>query len=111
MKIITNFPLLRKANLKGKPLFFSVVGLLLLPMLIVLIQLSLPLNYTQQIVILTYHRVSNKMPNPWDTHETVTPEQFREHLTFLKEHGFHVMALDEAMKDSRPEKMRTLCLG
>ena len=98
MKIVTNFPFLRKTNLKGKFLFLSVVGLLLLPMLIALIQLLLPLNYTQQIVILTYHRVSNKMPNPWNRHETVTPEQFREHLTFLKEHGFHVMALDEAIK-------------
>lgn len=66
-------------------------------MLIALIQLVLPLNYTQQIVILTYHRVSNNMPNPWDTHQTVTPQQFSEHLTFLKEHGFHVMALDEAI--------------
>lgn len=99
VKIITNnFPLLIKPILKGKFLFLSiVVGLILLPMLIALIQVVLPLNYTQQIVILTYHRVSNNMKDPWDTHVTVTPQQFREHLTFFKQHGFHVMALDEAL--------------
>jgi len=96
--ITTNFPVLRKTNFKGKLLALSIVaGLILLPMLIALVQLVLPLNYTQQIVILTYHRISDQMPNPWDPHETVTPEQFREHLTFFKQHGFHVMPLDEAM--------------
>lgn len=98
MKIFTNIhPLSRKINSKGKFLFLSIVGLMLLPILIALFQLVLPLNYTQQIVILTYHRVSNKMTNPWDTRVSVTPQQFREHLTFLKQHGFHVMALDEAL--------------
>lgn len=97
-KIITNkIPLLKKTNLKSKFLFLSIMGLIFLPMLIALIQLVLPLNYTQQIVILTYHRVSNKMTDPWDTRISVTPQQFREHLTFLKQHGFHVMALDEAL--------------
>jgi len=96
--ITNNFPLLRKPNLKGKFLLLSMVaGLILLPIILALIQLILPLNYTQQIVILTYHRVSNEMTNPWDTHVTVTPPQFREHLTFLKQHGFHVMPLDEAL--------------
>jgi len=99
VKIMTNnVPLLRKTNLKGKFAFlFIIAGLISLPILISLIQLVLPLNYTQQIVILTYHRVSNNMPDPWDTRETVTPQQFRDHLTFLQQHGFHVMALDEAL--------------
>lgn len=99
MKIIPNkFLLLIKTNVKGKFLVLSIVtGLTLLSLLIALIQLILPLNYTQQIVILTYHRVSNQMTNPWDPHETVTPQQFREQLRFLKQHGFHVMALDKAM--------------
>ncbi|WP_158291433.1 polysaccharide deacetylase family protein [Desulfosporosinus sp. Sb-LF] len=95
--IIKDFVLKRGAPLKGRVLFFSIAGLILLPLLVTLIQLVLPLNYTQQIVVLTYHRVSDKMNNPWDTHVSVTPQQFREHLTFLEQHGFHVLPLDEAM--------------
>lgn len=96
--IANNFPLPVKKKSKGKLLALSIVaGLILLPLLIALIQLILPLYYTQQIVILTYHRVSDQMTNPWAPHETVTPQQFREHLAFLRQHGFHVMALDEAM--------------
>lgn len=101
MKIITNdIPLALKTKLKGKFLALSIVaGLILLPLVIALIQLILPLNYTQQIVILTYHRVSDQMTNPWDPHVTVTPQQFRKHLTFFRQHGFNVMALDDAMAD------------
>jgi len=100
VRVITNdVPLLRKPHLTGRFLILVLgIGLILLPVLIALIQLVLPLNYTQQIVILTYHRVSDKMPNPWDAHETVTPQQFHEHLMFLKQHGFHVIPLDEALE-------------
>ncbi|OLN31925.1 polysaccharide deacetylase family protein [Desulfosporosinus metallidurans] len=85
---------------KRKFLLRSIVELIVFALLIALlavIQLVMPLKYTQQIVILTYHRVSDNMPNPWDSRETVTPQQFREHLAFLKDHGFHVMALNDAL--------------
>ena len=86
--------------LKYKFQFRFIVGLIAIALLIGLIaviQLVIPLNYTQQIVILTYHRVSDHMPNPWDSRETVTPQQFRQHLEFLKDHNFHVLALDDAL--------------
>ncbi|MBU4440586.1 MAG: polysaccharide deacetylase family protein, partial [Firmicutes bacterium] len=85
-------------RLNVKLILFALTGLFLLSLLIALIQLALPLNYSQQIVILTYHRVSDKMTNPWDAGETVTPQQFRDQLFFLKQHGFHVMALDKALE-------------
>lgn len=85
---------------KSKIILRSIIGMIVFTLLIaisVIIQLILPLNYNQKIVILTYHRVSNNMPHPWDSHETVTPRQFREHMAFLKNHGFHVMALNDAL--------------
>jgi Predicted xylanase/chitin deacetylase len=103
MQIIINKSLLKKVSkLKGKFIFIAMAaGLLLLSLLIALIQLALPINYSQQIVILNYHRVSDKLTTPWDAAETVTPQQFRNHLLFLKQHGFHVMALDEALETLR----------
>lgn len=95
--VINKFFLQWRTKLKGKFLFLAISGLLLLLMLIALIQVALPLNYTQQIVVLTYHRVSDKMTNPWDTRETVTLQQFRQQLAFFKQHNFHVMSLDEAL--------------
>lgn len=82
---------------KGKLLLGFIAGIIALSLLIASIQIVLPLNYSQQIVILTYHRVSDKMPNPWDARQTVTPQQFREHLEFFKQHNFTVMSLDEAL--------------
>lgn len=97
MKIITN-SLVRKLPLK-KFAILTVIGLLLISIIITIGQLVLPVNYNQQVVILTYHRVSDKMINPWDSRETVTPQQFRDHMTFLKQHDFHVIPLDEALTD------------
>ncbi|WP_407308136.1 polysaccharide deacetylase family protein [Desulfosporosinus sp. SB140] len=99
MQIVLNKSFFKRTPiLKGKFIIITVAGLLLLSLLVALIQLALPLNYSQQIVILNYHRVSDKLTNPWDAAETVTPQQFRNHLLFLKQHGFHVLALDDALK-------------
>lgn len=72
-------------------IFILIVGSLATPFL-------LPVYYTGQVVILTYHRVSNCMETPWDSQQTVTPVQFRQHLQYFKDHGFHVLSLDEALK-------------
>ena len=81
-----------KINLKGKFLYLSIlVGLILLPLLIALVQLALPLNYTQQIVILTYHRVSNKMTEIFSksiSDEATTPLLFL--MVMLRNHLFHL---------------------
>lgn len=96
--IIKKSFLTKVSRSKGILICLVLVCLLFLSLLIALIQLALPLNYSQQIVILNYHRVSNNMPNPWDAGETITPKQFRNHLMYLKQHGFHVIALDEALE-------------
>lgn len=83
---------------KGKFILFSMVGIVFLFVILVLIQLMLPINYSRQIVILNYHRVSNRIPSSWDAAETVSPQQFRDHLLFLKQHRFHVMTLDAALE-------------
>ncbi|WP_165452733.1 polysaccharide deacetylase family protein [Paenibacillus thalictri] len=57
-------------------------------------------SYKNQVAVLTYHHV-----DPEESEFTISAERFRDHLAALKEHGFHVITMDEFigfLKDAKP---------
>lgn len=102
MQVFINKSILKKVSRKKFMVSF-ITGLVLF-LLTALIQAAFPINYSHQIVILNYHRVSDSLTNPWDAAETVTTQQFRNQLLFLKEHGFNVMTLDDALNTLQSHK-------
>lgn len=75
----------------------AVIAVIIMAFGIALFPLLLPVNYSDQIVILTYHRVSDSMTNYWDSQITVTPNQFENHLKYYQDNGFNVLSLDQAL--------------
>jgi hypothetical protein len=82
---------------KFPKIILAVIAVIVLTFSVALFPLLLPVNYSDQIVILTYHRVSDSMVNYWDSQITVTPDQFKEHLQYFQDNGFNVLSLDQAL--------------
>lgn len=54
-------------------------------------QLSSERWYKDKVVVLNYHHINRDSNKPF----VMTPEQFGEHLQFMKEHNFHPISLNE----------------
>lgn len=51
-----------------------------------------------RLLILAYHGISQEDEFLWDSELYVTPEFFRERLTLIKQNGYKVLSLDEAVR-------------
>ncbi len=80
-----------------KRFVYPLMGLLILAQTVkaaVVQESSHPVYYRDEVIVLLYHHVVENFESGKQRNSTVTIRQFREHLTMLKEKGFHIITMD-----------------
>lgn len=65
-------------------------------------------NYQNKALVLMYHRINRPSTDPWNL--SVTPENFEEHLRFLKDH-YSVVSTKEMVQDIESKKIESKCVA